>query len=84
MKYIFKILYTIVKLIVMTVVVVIELPIKIALTLLSIGLFIVMAFLTPLLNKVTCPDWWHDFMDYCVNYTNWILPEWVNRNYKLD
>lgn len=84
MKHIYIILYAIVKIVVMTVAVVIELPIKVTLTLLSIGLFIIMAFLTPLLNKVTCPDWWHDFTDYCVNYTNWILPEWVNKNYKLD
>lgn len=84
MRYIFIFLYTMVKLIVMTVAVVIELPVKVVLTLSSIGLFIIMAFLTPLFNKVTCPDWWHNFTDYCVNYTNWILPEWVNRNYKFD
>jgi len=84
MKHIYIILYAIVKLIVMTVAVVIELPVKIALTLISIVLFIVMSFLTPLFNNVTCPDWWGNFTDYCVNYAYWILPEWVNRNYKLD
>jgi hypothetical protein len=83
MKHIYIILYAIVKLIVMTIAVVIELPVKIALTLASIALFIVMSFLTPLFNNVTCPDWWGNFTDYCVNYTNWILPEWVNKNYKI-
>lgn len=84
MEYIYIILYAIVKLIVMTIVVVIELPIKVILTLFSIVLFIVISFLTPLINKIDCPDWWHNFMHYTTHLDDWILVEWVNKNYKLN
>ena len=84
MSPVFIIMYAIVKLIVMAIAVIIELPIKIVLMVFAIMLFVIMAFLTPLINKLECPDWWGDFMHYAVHLNEWILPEWVNRNYKLD
>ena len=80
----FDILYVIIKMIVTFVAVIIELPIKIALMVFAIMLFIVLAFLTPLINKLECPDWWGNFMHYSTHLNEWILPEWVNRNYKFD
>ena len=84
MNVFFNILYTTIKIIVMFVVVIIELPIKIVLMVFAIMLFIILAFLTPLINKLKCPDWWGNFMYYSTHFNEWILPNWVNKNYKLD
>lgn len=74
-------IYRLITFIVAIVVAIIELPIKVFLTLLFLVVFITLAFFSPLINKWMAPKWWDNWYDYVKRPFRFKSVKWVLRNY---
>lgn len=74
-------IYRLITFIVTIVVAIIELPIKVFLTLLFLVVFITLAFFAPFINKWTAPKWWDNWYDYIKRPFQFKSVKWVLSNY---
>jgi hypothetical protein len=82
MKTLLEILFTFIKMIVVVIAIVIELPIKLIAAISFVTLFIIMAFFAPIFKHITCPKWWDAYGDYATKWKhNWRIVGWVFKNY---
>ena len=81
MKTLLEILFTFIKMIVVVLAIVIELPIKVVAIALFLAIFIVSAFFAPLFSKIRSPKWWDMLCEYCMHPFNFVIYKWVNYHY---
>lgn len=74
-------IYRLITFVVIIVVAIIELPIKVFLTLLFLTIFITLAFFAPLVNKWAAPKWWDNWCEYIKKPFEFKSVKWVLRNY---
>lgn len=74
-------IYRLIIFIITIVVAIIELPIKVFLTLLFLVVFTTLAFFSPFLKKWMAPKWWDKWYDYIKRPFHFKSVKWVLRNY---
>ena len=74
-------IYDVVVFIVLFFSVLIELPIKIFLTLLFLVLFTILAFFAPIFNNFVAPKWLNNWHDYIKNPLIFKSVNWILNNY---
>lgn len=74
-------IYKLITFIVITVLAIIELPIKVFLTLLFLVVFTILAFFAPFVNKWTVPKWWDNWYYYINKPFQFKSVKWVLHNY---
>lgn len=77
-----EVTFTFIKMIVVSIAVIIELPIKLTATISFVTLFIIMSFFAPIFRSITCPKWWEAYSNYAIKWKhNWRIVKWTLDNY---